>query len=120
MKDYKTHLDNFVADLYKRIDEEDKKRDTINIIRQEYIELNKKLAELIESISLLNSTGKINFIDNAQFIDLMGISQKTAQSWRDNGLVSFSQINNKIFYQISDIQDLLDRNYHKSTNQLSK
>ena len=54
------------------------------------------------------------FIDNARFMKLMGISVKTAQSWRDSGLVSFSQIGNKIYYRVSDIKELLEKNHRKS------
>ena len=54
------------------------------------------------------------FIDNARFMQLMGISVKTAQSWRDSGLVSFSQIGNKIYYRVSDIKQLLEKNHRKS------
>lgn len=55
------------------------------------------------------------FIDNARFMQLMGISVKTAQSWRDSGLVSFSQIGNKIYYRVSDIKELLEKNHRKSS-----
>ena len=54
------------------------------------------------------------FIDNTRFMQLMGISIKTAQSWRDCGLVSFSQIGNKIYYRVSDIKELLEKNHRKS------
>ncbi len=54
------------------------------------------------------------FIDNARFMQLMGISVKTAQSWRDSGLVSFSQIGNKIYFRVSDIKELLEKNHRKS------
>lgn len=54
-------------------------------------------------------------IDNARFIKLMGISAKLAQSWRDNGVVSYSQIGSKIYYRLSDIRRLLDRYHVKST-----
>jgi hypothetical protein len=56
------------------------------------------------------------FLDNARFMQLMGISTKTAQSWRDSGLVSYSQIGNKIYYRVSDIKELLEKSHHKSTN----
>ncbi|MBN2764919.1 MAG: helix-turn-helix domain-containing protein [Paludibacteraceae bacterium] len=55
------------------------------------------------------------FIDNPKFMQLMGISAKTAQSWRDNGVVSYSQIGSKIYYRLSDIRRLLDRYHVKST-----
>lgn len=53
-------------------------------------------------------------IDNFRFIQLMGISAKTAQTWRDNGIISYSQVNNKIYYRKSDIIGLLNRYQVKS------
>ena len=50
-------------------------------------------------------------IDNSRFIELMGISTKTAQSWRDQNLISYTKIQGKIFYRKSDIVDLMNR-YH--------
>jgi len=51
-----------------------------------------------------------DFIDNVEFIKIMRISKRTAQAWRDEGLISFSQIGGKIYYRMSDIQNMLDKN----------
>jgi len=48
--------------------------------------------------------------DNKDFIKLMGISGRTAQQWRDDGLIQFSQIGNKLYYCMSEIQRFLDNN----------
>ena len=50
-------------------------------------------------------------LDNKDFIKLMGISDRTALQWRNDGLIQFSQIGNKIFYRMSDVISLL--NQHK-------
>lgn len=57
-------------------------------------------------------------IDNFRFIELMGISTKLAQNWRDKRIISYSQVNNKIFYRKSDIIDFLNRHHVKSINNL--
>ncbi len=57
-----------------------------------------------------------DFVDNADFIKLMNISKRTAQSWRDEGKISFSQVAGKIYYKMSDIQDLLNHNYNPAFN----
>lgn len=54
-------------------------------------------------------------IGNARFIKLMGISAKTAQTWRDTNLISYSQVNNKIFYRKSDIIEMLNKYHVKSS-----
>jgi predicted flap endonuclease-1-like 5' DNA nuclease len=115
MTDYKNHLEQFVADLYKKIDEEDKKRESKNIVDKNYEKIERKLSVLINKLEKRLVQEPIQILDNSQFIELMGISQKLAQTWRDNGVISFSQVGNKIYYRISDIQELLNKTYRKST-----
>jgi hypothetical protein len=115
--DYKTHLEKLVADFYKKFDEEDEKRESKKVIDQNYDKMEKKLSELIKKLDKKLVQESIQLLDNSQFMDLMGISVKTAQSWRDNGVVSFSQIGSKIYYKVSDIHVLLEKNYRKSTIQ---
>jgi len=52
--------------------------------------------------------------DNQEFLQLMNISKRTAQTWRDEGLISFSQVGSKIYYRMSDVQKLLDSNYNQA------
>lgn len=55
-----------------------------------------------------------DFVDNVDFIKLMNISKRTAQTWRDEGKIAFSQVGGKIYYKMSDVQDLLQHNYNPS------
>jgi hypothetical protein len=52
------------------------------------------------------------FFDNQEFLQLMNISKRTAQVWRDSGYIGYSQMGNKIYYRLADIQDLLNENYN--------
>lgn len=52
------------------------------------------------------------FFDNQEFLQLMNISKRTAQVWRDSGYIGYSQMGNKIYYRLIDIQDLLNENYN--------
>lgn len=54
------------------------------------------------------------FLDNEEFIKMLKISRRTAQSWRDEGKVSFSQIGNKIYYKLSDVEKAMDEHYNRS------
>lgn len=47
-------------------------------------------------------------IENARLLELLNISAKTAQHWRDAKIISFSQVNGKIFYRKSDIIEMLN------------
>ena len=51
-------------------------------------------------------------IDNADFLQLMNISNSTARNWRNKGLIAYSQIENKIYYQVADIKKLIANNYY--------
>lgn len=54
------------------------------------------------------------YIDNQEFIMMMKISKRTALTWRDSGIIAFSQVGNKIYYKLSDVEKLLQSNYIKS------
>lgn len=51
------------------------------------------------------------FCDNQEFMQMMNISKRTAQMWRDTGFIGYSQLGNKIYYRIKDIRNLLEANY---------
>jgi len=59
------------------------------------------------------------FVDNKQFTKLMGISFRTAQTWRDEGKIGFSQEGKKIYYRLSDIEKFLE-DRHKQPFAISK
>ena len=52
------------------------------------------------------------FFDNHNFMQLMNISKRTAQAWRDTGMIAFSQVGGKMYYRLSDILRMLEK-YHK-------
>jgi hypothetical protein len=51
------------------------------------------------------------FLDNDEFQRVFRISSGTAANWREQGLIAYSQINNKIIYRLEDINKMLDDNY---------
>lgn len=59
-----------------------------------------------------NSNPEQVFFDNQEFIMVMNISKRTAQAWRDEGIIAFSQVGNKVYYRLSDIHLLLEK-HHK-------
>lgn len=52
-----------------------------------------------------------NQIDNDQFCQRMKISKRTAQSWRDESRLPFTQINGKIYYDVTEVETFF--NNHK-------
>ena len=116
--DYRQYFEQFVEDFRKEFDQKQLYEQKIDKLNAQHEELIKKLEGLINRLNQNENKTNSFFLDNSQFIKLMGISQKTAQTWRDTGVVSFSQIGNKIYYRISDIQQLLNDNYIKARREL--
>jgi hypothetical protein len=77
---------------------------------EQYTELVNRLDTLNGKLEEKSKTPEATFLDNQEFIQLMNISKRTAQTWRDEGIVSFSQIGSKIYYRMSDVKNLLDKN----------
>lgn len=74
------------------------------------IAIENKLDQLIRCYREADmSGGKTVVLDNADFIQLFKISGKTAQNWRDEGLIKYSQVKGKIFYRAEDVEKLLNR-----------
>ena len=51
------------------------------------------------------------WMDNQDVCDLLHISKRTLQSYRDNGKVPFSQIGAKIYYKAIDMDAFLNQHY---------
>lgn len=49
------------------------------------------------------------WLDNQDVCLLLGISKRTLQSFRDKGLLGFSQIRRKCYYKESDVKDLIEK-----------
>jgi hypothetical protein len=47
------------------------------------------------------------WLDNEQLMTLLKVSKRTLQNWRDCGLIAFSQIGHKIYYQYSEVEAML-------------
>jgi hypothetical protein len=48
------------------------------------------------------------WMNNAEVCGLLQISQRTLQSYRDTGVLAYSQIGRKCYYKTSDVEQLLN------------
>ena len=71
-----------------------------------------RIDEIKSEIKGTSKSSENEFVDNSDFIKLMNISKRTAQTWRDEGKISFSQVSGKIYYKMSDVQEMLNHNYN--------
>ncbi|CAN1570391.1 Helix-turn-helix domain, group 17 [Spirosomataceae bacterium] len=88
--------------------------DAIILSKDQFDFINAHLEQIKSYLSNKQKDPKDVFLDNQEFLQLMNISKRTAQSWRDDGVISFSQVGSKIYYRMSDVQALLDKNYRKA------
>lgn len=88
--------------------------DAIILTKDQYNDLLAKLEIITLQLNTKAEAKKETFLDNQEFLQLMKISKRTAQTWRDEGRISFSQVGNKIYYKLTDVEKLLNEYYNKA------
>ena len=64
--------------------------------------------------ALSSSANQDRYLNNNQVCEMLHISQRTLQDYRDKGRISFYKLEGKILYKYSDIENLLNSNYYKA------
>ena len=59
--------------------------------------------------------GLKKWLDNQDVCDVLGISKRTLQTYREKGLLPFSRIRHKIFYKPEDVGKLLQSSHYPNT-----
>lgn len=80
------------------------------LTQEQYEEIINRIDEIKKSLDKTPESMKDKFIDNSDFAKLMNISKRTAQTWRDEGKIAFSQVGSKIYYRMCDVEELLAKN----------
>lgn len=82
----------------------------INLSYDQYTTIIRELRAIRQLLEAKPNDSAETFIDNWEFLRLMRISKRTAQSWRQSGIIPYSQIGNKIYYSLDDVDKLLEEN----------
>ena len=88
--------------------------EAIILSKEQFDALMSKIDDIHHKINSKNLPQQEVFLDNEEFIKMLKISRRTAQTWRDEGKISFSQVGNKIYYKLSDVEKTMDEYYNKS------
>lgn len=88
--------------------------EVITIESDAYKQLMNKIDELLERIEGFEKNQEDKLLTNEEIMELLGISKRTAQNYRDQGLISFSKHGKKIHYKMSDVQTFLENNKIKA------
>ncbi|MES2512889.1 MAG: helix-turn-helix domain-containing protein [Bacteroidota bacterium] len=88
--------------------------EAVILSKDQFNSLAASIEEIKSKLTAENKKPSEQYLDNQEFLLLMKISKRTAQTWRDEGKISFSQVGNKIYYRLSDVEALLEKHYVKS------
>lgn len=77
---------------------------TLEIVDAKFKDFVTKLAELRSRYDKRMS----EWMDNSDVCQILNISKRTLQTYRDNGTIPFARINRKMFYKKEDIEKLLE------------
>jgi len=72
-----------------------------------------KIESLEQKIVTLSKKDPLNetWLDINEVCEILNISKRTLQTYRDTGILAFSQHGTKIYFKASDIQKYFEKNY---------
>lgn len=84
------------------------------IVTQEFLDkMESNMSEMMSMIKTLQESKteaeiRNDWIESVQVPKLLGISQKTWQTYRDKRLISYTQIGSKIYVKRSDLNEFME------------
>jgi hypothetical protein len=76
------------------------------------------LQDLEDRLAQHPSLDPDQFIDNAQFMQLLRIAPRTAQKIRSSNLIPYAQIGRKVYYKMTDVVSLIESHYRRAYSDL--
>ena len=88
----------------------------IIITKEEFDQILVKLDEIREGLhkQVNPSPTQERYLTNAEVCDLLKVSRRTLQRYRDEGRIAFSQVGATIRYKAADVERFLHENYNPS------
>jgi len=74
---------------------------------EQFNQIIQRLDAIRQSLDAGDQSGEL--LDNSDIIRLLKISKNTAAAWREKGILPFTKIGKKIYYQETEIRHLLKR-----------
>ena len=88
--------------------------EAIILTKDQFTELMSKLDTIQSQITAKANPKQETYLGSVEFLKLLDVSKRTAQTWRDEGKISFSQVGSKIYYKLSDVEKFMQENYNKA------
>ncbi len=85
--------------------------DIVAIESKTFGQIKERLEDFSRQVKSLcgNNREKEKWLDNDEVCELLQISRRTLQSYRDNGILPYSQIGRKCYYKVPDIENLINQ-----------
>lgn len=74
-----------------------------------YEKLKMSITDLLAQVDTLYPDMDNGWLDNQAVCQILSISKRTLQTFRDKGLIPYSQIGHKCFYKPEDVKEFLER-----------
>ncbi len=89
--------------------------DIVAIESKTFEQMKQRFADFSQQIKNLcgDNQDKEKWLGNDDVCGLLQISKRTLQSYRDNGILPYSQIGRKCYYRVSDIENLINQSQIK-------
>lgn len=81
--------------------------EAIILTKDQFNQLISKIDDINERLQNTNPRRTETYLNNKQFMEMLGVSLRTVQTWRDEGKIAFSQVGNKIYYKLSDVEKFM-------------
>ena len=66
-------------------------------------------AQRVETLCEGQDKSLHQWLDNQDVCQILNISKRTLQTYRDNGTLPYSQINHKIYYKPADVEKVINQ-----------
>lgn len=83
----------------------------LKALHREVKEVSNLIAEMTAPYKALQQATK--WLDQQEACQLLGISKRTLQQYRDDGLIAFIKLERKILFRESNIVKVLEDNYQR-------
>lgn len=87
----------------------------VAIEKQTFEHMMQRFEDFAKQINVLcgQSRSNENWLDNKQVCELLKISPRTLQTYRDTGVLPYSQIGRKCYYKATDIEQFINQSQTK-------
>ena len=89
----------------------------IIVLHEEWELILKRLDYIKEAVRIRQKLPEHTLFNNQELLQILNVSKRAAQEWRNQNIITISQIVSKIYYTMTDIPSKLSKYYKPSKEQ---